>query len=414
MNLLSLLRHARTLRSIPWRAAAHRAATLLPDYLFGDGGTRALVNVTLEVTYLCNIECDFCFLKDNVLNERRQELSVAEIGGLAEQAAEFGASFFLTGGEPFLRRDLAEIVAVIKRQGLKVGINTNGLLVDEAAGRLVREAGVDFVIFSLHGPPEVHDCLEHRQGAFQQVLENLTAFARAKGRTRVLANCVIARENMTRISELPAFLHRVPIDGLTFQHETFLSPREVLQHREVWSRLFPERPLPMVYQSTGYGPRDLGGFERQLAAIETTAHEHPFPVMWKPLLRRHELRDWYGGDMQVKGRCLYIWTDTRVEPDGNVNACQVMPTTMGNIRQTPLREILSEAGYREFRTRNREAGGVFPACARCCKNYRNPVSWTAKEPAWRSWWSTPPSDADLPALAKARSELPADRRRNIV
>lgn len=385
MRLLSLLGHLRALRSAPLSAVARRAATLPGDYLAGDGKSRALVNVTLEVTYLCNITCDFCFLKDSVLHERRDELTTAEIARLAEQAAPFGASFFITGGEPFLRRDLPEIVAAIKAQGLVVGVNTNGLLVDERAGRAVREAGLDYAIFSLHGPPEVHDCLEGRRGAFQEVLGNLATFARRKGRTRVLANCVVAKENAGRLSELPALLAGIPLDGITYQHETFLTADEVLRHERVWEVLFPGWPLPMVYQSSGYGERDLAAVEREVAALSAAPAPGSPKVFWKPHLSGERLRSWYSGDMQVKGRCLYIWTDVRVEPDGTVNACQVMPTPMGSLRERSLGEVINDERYRTFRAKNREAGGVFPACARCCKLYRNPVNFTAREPAWRAW-----------------------------
>ena len=159
MRLLKLLRHGRALRSAPIKAVARRAATLLPDLLAGEGASRALVNVTLELTYRCNVQCEFCFLKDSVLYQKRDELTLDEIARLADQAQPFGASFFLTGGEPFLRRDLPEIVAAIHARGLKVGVNTNGLLVDAAMGERVRAAGLDYVIFSLHGPKEIHDCL---------------------------------------------------------------------------------------------------------------------------------------------------------------------------------------------------------------------------------------------------------------
>src|SRR5262245_38126412 len=93
-RLLRLFRHARSLRSVPVGAVARRAATLLPDYL-GDGSSRALVNITLELTYRCNVQCEFCFLKDSVLYQKRDELSVAEIARLADEARVHGASFFL-------------------------------------------------------------------------------------------------------------------------------------------------------------------------------------------------------------------------------------------------------------------------------------------------------------------------------
>jgi MoaA/NifB/PqqE/SkfB family radical SAM enzyme len=386
MRLLRLLRHARALRSVPLRALGVRAATLLPD-LAGDGATRALVNITLELTYRCNVQCEFCFLKDSVLYQKRDELTAAEIARLAQQARPYGASFFLTGGEPLLRRDLAEIVGAIKGCGLKVGLNTNGLLLDQHVGAELRAAGLDYVIVSLHGPRELHDCLENRSGSFDRVLANLQAFAAAKGATRVLVNCVVARGNHARLSELPGLLASVPIDGLTFQHESFLTGKEVRQHERVWQAFFPERPLPMVYQSSGYGQRDFAAMEREVEALvgAEARRRWPFPIFFKPLLKGQELRDWYTSDLQVKGRCLYIWTDTRVEPDGLVNACQVMPTPMGNLRAQPLAEILNAAIYREFRARNREAGGVFPACARCCKLYRNPMNFMAHSPAWQEW-----------------------------
>jgi Fe-coproporphyrin III synthase len=384
VRVFSLIRHLRTLRSAPFSAIGRRALTLLPDYL-GDGSTRALVNITLEVTYRCNIKCEFCFLKDSVLNERRNELSLEEIERIADQAAAYGASFFITGGEPFLRRDLPDIVAAIHRRGLKVGVNTNGLLVTEEVGRRIREAGLDYAIFSLHGPREVHDCLEQRKGAFDKVLKHLTLFAENKGRTRVLVNCVVAKQNASHLGQIPRLLAGIPIDGLTYQHETFLTTEEVLMHEQVWDVLFPGRPLPMVYESSGYGGRDLDALDREIAAVDEAGRQVDFPVFFKPSLSGEKLEAWYASDMEVKGRCLYIWTDTRVEPDGTVNACQVMPTPMGNLRTTSLREILNGGLYREFRSQNRKAGGVFPACARCCKLYRNPINFAAKEPAWRTW-----------------------------
>ncbi len=386
MRLMNLLRHARSLRSAPVRAVARRAATLLPDYL-GDGSTRALVNVTLELTYRCNVRCEFCFLKDSVLYQKRDELDLAEIEALADQAREHGASFFLTGGEPFLRRDLPEIVAAIKARGLKVGVNTNGLLVDERMGERIRSAGLDYAIFSLHGPREIHDCLENKKGSFDKARANLEAFAARKGATRLFANCVVARGNSHRLSVVPDLVRHLPLDGLTFQHETFLTSREVEEHGRVWKRFFRDRPLPMVYQSSGYGERDFDAMDREIAALQSpeARRRWPFPIFFKPSLEADELRAWYTSDMRVKGRCLYIWTDTRVEPDGIVNACQVMPTPMGNVRERPLGEILNAESYREFRARNREAGGVFPACARCCKLYRNPMNFMAAEPAWQGW-----------------------------
>ena len=386
-KLMRLTRQLRTLKSAPMKAILRRAITLGPDLLRGKGISSALVNITLELTYRCNIKCEFCFLKDSVLNEKRDELTLQEIEQLADQAKDLGACFFLTGGEPFLRRDIVQIVAAIKKRGLKVGINTNGILVTEEIGKKVRDAGLDYIIFSLHGPREIHDCLEHRKGAFDKVIANLSSFARDKGKTRVIVNCVVAEQNAQYLSEVPKLLADIPVDGLTFQHETFLTANEVIKHQQVWEVLFPNRELPMVYQSSGYNHRDLDLLADQLEQIESRSDQgqNAFPVFFKPDLRKAALSTWYASDMEVKGRCLYIWTDIRVEPDGTVNGCQVMPAPMGNVRTESLKQILNSEAFTEFRVKNAEAGGVFPACARCCKLYRNPMNIAAREPTWKEW-----------------------------
>lgn len=380
-----LIQHWRALRSVPMRAMARRAMTIVPDFIRADGTSSALVNITLELTYRCNVKCEFCFLKDSVLYQRRDELTVEEIAKLADEARPHGASFFLTGGEPFLRKDLAEIVETIKARGLKVGVNTNGLLVDEERGRRIREAGLDYAIFSLHGPREIHDCLENKRGSFDGVMENLERFAAEKGRTRVVANCVVAEKNSGHLSEVPDLLAHVALDAVTFQHETFLTEGEVRRNDRVWKRLFPGKDVPMVYQSSGYGQRDFETLSREIGRIRAgnESRRWPFPVFFKPYIEEKDLRDWYTADMQVSGRCLYLWTDVRVEPDGVVNGCQVMPLPMGNVREKPLSEILNGEAYRELRTKNREAGGLFPACARCCKLYRNPMNSMARKRSQR-------------------------------
>lgn len=396
MKLLRLIRHLRVLRSIPVRAVAKRAVTLLPDLYLGAGRSSALVNITLELTYRCNLHCEFCFLKDTLLNQRRTELTVPEIARLAEQAKALGASFFLTGGEPFLRKDLAKIVNEIHRRSLRVGVNTNGLLVTPERGREIRAAGLGYIIFSLHGPREVHDAVVGRPGAFDRLMAHLDDFSNHKGPVRVMVNCVVTKDNGVLLSEVPALLEDLPLDGLTFQHETFLTPQEVKDHRAAWNAIFPRLPMPMVYQDTGFGPRDFEGIEASIRAIEeaAAARRWPFPVFFKPSLGGADLRSWYTHDMHPEGQCLYIWTDTRVEPDGTVNACQVMPTPMGNIHDAPLGEILNGETYRSFRAGLRNAGGVLPACARCCKLYRNPVRLLSRQQ--RSWAGDSNAAADSP------------------
>ena len=110
---------------------------------------RAVEDLRVTLTHACNFECFFCHMEgENV--EGSSYLSPQEIYLVAKVAKEFGVtSVKLTGGEPTLRRDLTEIVRLLKSLGLEVSMTTNGFLLDRLAHEL-RDAGLDRVNVSLH------------------------------------------------------------------------------------------------------------------------------------------------------------------------------------------------------------------------------------------------------------------------
>ncbi|MEK7866766.1 MAG: radical SAM protein, partial [Planctomycetota bacterium] len=147
-RVAELLSHLGVVRSVKPTTLARRLISLLPDYWLTDGYSSTLVNITLELTYKCNLQCSFCFIKD-VLNTKRAELSFEEIRGLVADAKDLGAGFFLIGGEPFARRDTVDIVELIKSEGLKCGANTNGILLSNRDMDRLAASGMDYLIFSL-------------------------------------------------------------------------------------------------------------------------------------------------------------------------------------------------------------------------------------------------------------------------
>jgi MoaA/NifB/PqqE/SkfB family radical SAM enzyme len=82
---------------------------------------RSLYSFDLELTARCNNNCRHCYinLPANDQVAKAQELALPEIEAIADQAVELGAVWvMLTGGEPLLRPDFAEIYLVFKRKGL--------------------------------------------------------------------------------------------------------------------------------------------------------------------------------------------------------------------------------------------------------------------------------------------------------
>lgn len=149
------------------RAAVVRVMRLFRP-LFG-------ATIMLSVTNRCQCACARCAVNGGT--EAGPELTGAEIKKLLAEAAALGArevSFF--GGEPLLRVDLAELISFARGLGLRAAMNSNGLLLDEAAAEKLAAAGLSIAGISLDDPsPEVHD----RERGVPGLWEKAAAGARA-------------------------------------------------------------------------------------------------------------------------------------------------------------------------------------------------------------------------------------------
>ena len=82
-----------------------------------------------ELTPRCNFNCKMCYVHLPADEQRRRgrELTAGEWVSLAEQTRDAGTVFLLlTGGEPALRADFAEIYEQIAQMGFSLTVNSNG------------------------------------------------------------------------------------------------------------------------------------------------------------------------------------------------------------------------------------------------------------------------------------------------
>ncbi len=123
-------------------------------------GKRIPLHVSWVVTNRCNLRCTYCNRPDNDPGELTTGQATALIDDLAQSGC---AQISVTGGEPLLRKDLPVLLARIRYYGIKININTNGILLAE---RLNTVRYADAVVISLDGPPEVHDTVRGK-GAWE-------------------------------------------------------------------------------------------------------------------------------------------------------------------------------------------------------------------------------------------------------
>ncbi len=125
------------------------------------------------VTENCNAHCSHCLLGQRT-EWVTDELTVDEIEKVSASMDDM-LFFTPTGGEPFLRKDLAEIVRIFRanNHALNVGIPTNGSLpgrvVETTEAMLKQNPGIDLHIdVSIDGIGEDHDRIRNTPGLFDR------------------------------------------------------------------------------------------------------------------------------------------------------------------------------------------------------------------------------------------------------
>src|SRR5512142_599763 len=113
---------------------------------------RSITYLRVSVTDRCNFRCVYCMPPEGVVRRSHEAiLRYEEIAAVVRAAAELGMrKVRLTGGEPLVRRDLPDLVAMIRAiPGIEdISLTSNGLLLERMAAEL-KDAGANRVNISL-------------------------------------------------------------------------------------------------------------------------------------------------------------------------------------------------------------------------------------------------------------------------
>lgn len=178
---------------------------------------------TFELTARCNLSCKMCYIHnadcDGAL--RAGELSAAQWLEIADEAAAAGTLvLLLTGGEPMLRPDFAEIYRGCAERGFLITVNTNGTCITEELLALFRRHPPLRLNISLYGMcAETYETLCGNGAMFARVTDNLRKL-RAAG-VSVQINFTATPLNQ---ADLPAVKRFADEIGATLQFAAYSFP----------------------------------------------------------------------------------------------------------------------------------------------------------------------------------------------
>jgi len=276
-----------------------------------DGFGRRIEYLRVSVTDKCNLRCVYCMPEEGLPWLTRQEiLTYEEIAAVVGVMARLGLRRVrLTGGEPLVRKDLPELVAMISSvPGIEdIALSTNAVLLGAFAEKL-RGAGLNRVNISLDSlRPERVDALSRRPGSFSRVMEGLEAAERF-GFHPLKINMVLMRgrndDEIEAFAELTRnrpwhvrFIELMPTGAnLNLSADAFVSCQEAL------SRVRAIGDLEPATGPTGNGPASyyrFPGAEGTVGVITPMSHNFCDRCNRMRLTADGQLRPCLFGDVQT-------------------------------------------------------------------------------------------------------------------
>lgn len=297
--------------------------------------------LVLFINSLCNMKCDHCFYwrslngKDDLTKEELFELS-RSLGKIE--------NLNLSGGEPFLRKEFAEICRqFIQHNGVRqIYVPSNGYFTDRTVKQVtetLREPDLDmFVVeLSLDGMPKFHDEFRVARNAFKKAMETYDALVEIQEkdpRLRIHSISTATDVNMDEIKKLTTYLYeRCP----KMDHHNLAIIRG--------DRKDPSLQGPSLQQYEGlyeyikklWAPRERG---RYGALVE-------------PMLQWAKVKTIKENDQVIP--CAAGRLSAVVYANGDVGVCEIHEP-LGNLREKSFWEIWksAEAEDRRRRVKNKE------------------------------------------------------------
>jgi MoaA/NifB/PqqE/SkfB family radical SAM enzyme len=275
-------------------------------------------SVVLAITYHCQCRCVHCSVGDYAVS--KDELSTQELKDVIDAIDIWGPikiTFF--GGEPLLRKDIAELVAYASSKGIRTSLDTNGVNLTEPVIEKLKSSGIGNINVSIDSAdPATHDRLRKYPGCFDAAVNAIRLCARFN--ISCLVSTYISNRSVRErdLEKVIALARQEKASGVKVLFP-ILSGRWRTQDNEALSAAGQDYLQSLLDPSYVYIED----------ALEMVKHKGK-------------------GCSAIEKNLVYI------SPSGDVQPCPAIPVRFGNVREEPLLEIvhkmMSHAFYNEHRS----------------------------------------------------------------
>ena len=299
--------------------------------------------VAWNLTRRCNLECAHCYIAAGPHESATSELATAECLRIVDEllAVNPAPMLILSGGEPLLRDDLAEIAAYASRRGATVVVGTNGTLLTDERITALQDAGVRGVAVSIDSlRPTYHDNFRHGKGSLADTVAALGRLREHK--LDFIVQTTVTKGNRVELERLVAWSAD---EGAVAFNCYFL-----------------------VATGRGAGLSDLAPaeYEAVLADLARWQKDYRGRLLVRAKCAPHFMQHVHQADpdstlLNYETRCPCGTQYCRITPDGKLTPCPYLPEVAGDLRTQSFGDIWRSAPlFQQLRE-----GTLGGKCGRC-------------------------------------------------
>lgn len=337
--------------------------------------------IIIRFTYKCNLRCVQCgqWGENGIFkqpgNEKLviDELKIEELKRFIDQVAWFKPLIYITGGEPFLRSDIFELVDYISSKDLLITINSNCTLLEENVEKVVK-SGISYFYASLDGPKEINEKIRLGAGnSTERTINGIKALVKYRNKTKSLSpiiqlSTVITDENQDKLIDTAKFAEELGVDVFGILPGMFTSKKLQEDTEQIFNKTFSrERGFNDYWKGFIMDRSKINSniVDEQLKTIISRKWKFKLKLS-RPLgLKEFDSSKYFHHPELPVGKplCAEAWIISQLNPNGDIISCGNTPVIMGNIKKDMFMDIWNGNYYREFRAFTKKQ--LFPSCHRC-------------------------------------------------
>lgn len=309
------------------------------------------LNLQIEPTTYCNLECVFCHYK--IAEKKKRHMDYVDYVKLVDEVRP-RTVIFSGSGEPLLSRDIVEMVDYAQKKGVKTVMYTN-LTVNGGKLEGLVVSGLQWLRISIEADRDTFFEVKQRD-LFDKVMENIQYINEAKlrqGRSfpEIGFECVVSNKNVENLSRVITLARECRVNRINFRPLGLFGLEE---RREVL-----------------LGDQRGSNFINGLTHAKRVAERFGIITNLQSLIRDWPsyVRIYEGSYEKLNHVCSRAWLQAFVTADGELTPCHALNfdlnVSLGNVFQNSFPRVWNGLAFQKLRKGFRDKKLIYARCKYC-------------------------------------------------